>query len=81
MAFAYQITYTPGKYYVAPAVSSQGVKYWNVINEATRQPVAYAFTENESQSICLALDLLNAMVSGDRTRVRELGKLIDKLKQ
>lgn len=80
MPLAYRITYTPGKYFVIPAVSSQGVKYFNIVNEQTRQPVGYAYAENDAQSICLALDMLNAMVAGDRTRVRELGKLIDKLK-
>ena len=80
MPLAYTITYQPGKYFVVPATSSQGIKYFNIVNEATRQPIGYTYTENDASSICLALDLLNAMVAGDRTRVRELGKLIDKLK-
>jgi hypothetical protein len=81
MPVGYTIHYVPGKYYVAPAMSTAQVPYWNVIDDATRQPIGIFFSENQAQTICLALDLMHSTLIGDRTHVRELLKLIEGLRQ
>jgi len=77
---SYKITFTPGRYYIAPAGTAT-VPYFNILDERTRQPVAFAFTENIEQTVCFSLALVNAMVEGDATKTRELTRLIDDLKK
>lgn len=77
MPIKYKITYQPARYIVSPGTSSQGFKHFLVIDAETRQPVAWAFDENMAQTICLSLDMLGAMATGDRARVRDLGKMLD----
>ncbi len=74
----YTIKYRPGKYYVAPSESSQGIPYYAVCSE-TGRPAAICPDANDARTICLALELIHAQVYGNRERVRDLMKLVDAL--
>lgn len=81
----YKIAYHPANHFVVPAATkkpdgSEGLPYFNIVEDSTRRLVAMAIVENDAQTICLALDLLTATVRGDRTRLRELARLVDALK-
>jgi hypothetical protein len=78
---SYTITFRAARYYAAAGESSQKVPFFYIVDDETRQPVAYAFNENMAKIICLALELVNARVTDDRAHERELGREIDKLKQ
>lgn len=79
MAISYKIHFQPGRYFVQPAQTG-AIPYFHIVDDETRQPVAVAFSENMALTLCLSLDLISAMIKGDRQRGRELTKLIDDLK-
>jgi hypothetical protein len=74
----YRIAYQPADHFVSPVTTTK-IPYFAVVSDTTRRPIGFAFDENDAQTICLAMDLLTATVKGDRSRLRELSKLIDAL--
>lgn len=78
----YVIRYTPENYAVQPVptfIAGQQVTYYAIISKSTGNTVAFAFDENMARTVCLSLELIRAQVYGERSKVTQLMKLIDKL--
>ncbi len=80
MTIEYLVRYRPSRYFVVPQVSSAGIQHSQIIDENTGRPVGFVFDEKDAHVICFALDLVRAMVEGDRTKQLELMRAIDKWK-
>lgn len=79
---SYTVTYTPDAYYVEeipPQINTP--HYWTINSKATGKQVAFAFDENIAKTLCLALELIKAQVSGDSKKATQILRLIDRLSE
>ena len=77
MAFLYNVRFLPGRYKVLPPGP---VKAWQIGREDDGTIAGFAFEENEAKHICLALNLVDAYISGDTSAQREMLQALGKLR-
>lgn len=84
MPIEYAVRFQPGRFHVVPA-QSQGpagtLPFFYIVDDKSGRQIGFAVERNDAQTLCLSLEILSAMLEDDRTRFRDLAKLVDALKK